>query len=195
MRAINPAATICAYGLYAQLNEPLMREHGAMVILGLVIIAKGGEDGITFSMFDPSETSVFGVTGGGVLGGVLLGILLFVTAVIALLVSGGEDGSDKKAPSSASPEGRAAQAAPPPTPPANPAAPGAIAAPGGTAPAINRLSPEQAKALQQRIEADPTGFDSRQPGNRRPAGAVECGEHAPFRNHAGCADRIVQRLQ
>ena len=29
-------------------------------------------------MFDPSETSLLGVTGGGVLGGVLLGILLFV---------------------------------------------------------------------------------------------------------------------
>jgi amino acid transporter len=49
-----------------------------MVILALVIIAKGGADGNTLSMFDPSETSVFGVEGGGVLGGVLLGILLFV---------------------------------------------------------------------------------------------------------------------
>jgi radical SAM superfamily enzyme YgiQ (UPF0313 family) len=33
-RAINPSATICAYGLYAQLNEPLLREHGVSVILG-----------------------------------------------------------------------------------------------------------------------------------------------------------------
>ncbi len=49
-----------------------------MLILGLIILGKGGEDGITFSMFNPGETSVFGVTGGGVLGGVLLGILLFV---------------------------------------------------------------------------------------------------------------------
>jgi amino acid transporter len=63
-----------------------------MVILGLVIIAKGGEDGITFSMFDPSETSVFGVTGGGVLGGVLLGILLFVGFEAA--ASLGEESSD-----------------------------------------------------------------------------------------------------
>ena len=49
-----------------------------MLILALVIIGKGGDDGITFSMFDPSETSLLGVTGGGVFGGVLLGILLFV---------------------------------------------------------------------------------------------------------------------
>lgn len=49
-----------------------------MVILAIVIIAKGGEDGNTLSMFNPGETSLFGVEGGGVLGGVLLGILLFV---------------------------------------------------------------------------------------------------------------------
>ena len=34
VRTLNPAATICAYGLYAQLNEPLLREHGVTVILG-----------------------------------------------------------------------------------------------------------------------------------------------------------------
>ena len=34
VRAINPQATICAYGLYAQLNEVLLREHGVSVILG-----------------------------------------------------------------------------------------------------------------------------------------------------------------
>ena len=28
VRAINPAATICAYGLYAPLNEAILREHG-----------------------------------------------------------------------------------------------------------------------------------------------------------------------
>ena len=49
-----------------------------MLILAIVIIAKGGADGISLSVFDPGETSWFGVTGGGVLGGVLLGILLFV---------------------------------------------------------------------------------------------------------------------
>src|SRR5688500_7780956 len=49
-----------------------------MLILAIVILAKGGEDGITLSMFNPSETSWLGITGGGVLGGVLLGILLFV---------------------------------------------------------------------------------------------------------------------
>lgn len=49
-----------------------------MLILGIVILAKGGEDGVTFSMFNPGETSLFGITGGGVLGGILLGVLLFV---------------------------------------------------------------------------------------------------------------------
>jgi amino acid transporter len=49
-----------------------------MVILAIVILAKGGAHGISFSVFNPGETSLFGVTGGGVLGGVLLGILLFV---------------------------------------------------------------------------------------------------------------------
>ena len=34
VRAINPQATICAYGLYAQLNEALLRQRGVSVILG-----------------------------------------------------------------------------------------------------------------------------------------------------------------
>ena len=50
----------------------------AMTILALAIIFQGGADGNTLSMFNPNTTSLFGVTGGGVLGGVLLGILLFV---------------------------------------------------------------------------------------------------------------------
>ena len=50
-----------------------------MVILAVVIIGKGGKDGNTLAtMFNPGETSLFGITGGGVLGGILLGILLFV---------------------------------------------------------------------------------------------------------------------
>jgi amino acid transporter len=63
-----------------------------MLILAIVILAKGGEGGITFSMFDPSETSLFGVTGGGVLGGVLLGILLFVGFEAAASI--GEESAD-----------------------------------------------------------------------------------------------------
>jgi len=63
-----------------------------MLILGIVIIAKGGEDGVTFSMFDPTETSIFGITGGGVLGGVLLGILLFVGFEAAASI--GEEAAD-----------------------------------------------------------------------------------------------------
>jgi amino acid transporter len=49
-----------------------------MLTLAIVILAKGGADGISLSVFDPGETSLFGVAGGGVLGGVLIGILLFV---------------------------------------------------------------------------------------------------------------------
>ena len=33
-RAINPSATICAYGLYASLNEELLRRHGVTIVLG-----------------------------------------------------------------------------------------------------------------------------------------------------------------
>jgi radical SAM superfamily enzyme YgiQ (UPF0313 family) len=32
--AINPAATVCAYGLYAQLNAALLKAHGVSVVLG-----------------------------------------------------------------------------------------------------------------------------------------------------------------
>ena len=63
-----------------------------MLILALVIIVKGGDDGITLSMFDPSETSLLGITGGGVLGGVLLGILLFVGFEAAASI--GEESDD-----------------------------------------------------------------------------------------------------
>jgi len=48
VRSINPDATLCAYGLYAQLNETLLREHGVTTILGpeaeeqLVALAVGG---------------------------------------------------------------------------------------------------------------------------------------------------------
>ena len=51
VRAINPAATICAYGLYAPLNEAVLREHGVSVILGpeaeddLVALATGRTGG------------------------------------------------------------------------------------------------------------------------------------------------------
>lgn len=34
VRRLNPAATLCAYGLYAPLNEPLLREQGVSVVLG-----------------------------------------------------------------------------------------------------------------------------------------------------------------
>ena len=47
VRANNPAAAICAYGLYASLNEALLRQHGVSIVLGpeaeedLVAIAGG----------------------------------------------------------------------------------------------------------------------------------------------------------
>jgi amino acid transporter len=49
-----------------------------MLLLGLIILGKGGTGGVTLSMFNPGETSLLGISGGGVLGGVLIGILLFV---------------------------------------------------------------------------------------------------------------------
>jgi amino acid transporter len=63
-----------------------------MLILAVVIIAKGGESGNTLSMFNPGETSLFGITGGGVLGGILLGILLFVGFEAAASI--GEEAED-----------------------------------------------------------------------------------------------------
>ena len=53
VRATNPAATICAYGLYAPLNEALLRQHGVDIVLGpeaeeeLVALAGGGITGGT----------------------------------------------------------------------------------------------------------------------------------------------------
>ena len=63
-----------------------------MLILAVVIIAKGGENGNTLTMFNPGETSLFGITGGGVLGGILLGILLFVGFEAAASI--GEESED-----------------------------------------------------------------------------------------------------
>lgn len=34
VRTLNPSATICAYGLYAPLNDALLRQHGVTVVLG-----------------------------------------------------------------------------------------------------------------------------------------------------------------
>lgn len=63
-----------------------------MIILAFAIIFQGGADGNTLSVFNPGETSLLGVTGGGVLGGILLGILLFVGFEAA--ASLGEESSD-----------------------------------------------------------------------------------------------------
>jgi amino acid transporter len=63
-----------------------------MLILAVVIIAKGGAHGNTLSMFNWHETSFFGITGGGVLGGILLGILLFVGFEAAASI--GEESED-----------------------------------------------------------------------------------------------------
>jgi amino acid transporter len=63
-----------------------------MLILAFVIIGKGGKDGNTLTMFDPGQTSLFGITGGGVLGGILLGILLFVGFEAAASI--GEESED-----------------------------------------------------------------------------------------------------
>ena len=47
VRALNPSAVLCAYGLYASLNEEILRQHGVTIVLGpeaeaeLVTIASG----------------------------------------------------------------------------------------------------------------------------------------------------------
>jgi amino acid transporter len=63
-----------------------------MLFLAGAIIVKGGADGNTLQVFNPGQTSLFGVTGGGVLGGILLGILLFVGFEAAASI--GEESSD-----------------------------------------------------------------------------------------------------
>ncbi len=63
-----------------------------MLILALVIIGKGGEGGNSLSVFNWHETSLFGISGGGVLGGVLLGVLLFVGFEAAASI--GEESED-----------------------------------------------------------------------------------------------------
>lgn len=63
-----------------------------MLILAFIIIGKGGAGGNTLSVFNFHETSLFGISGGGVLGGVLLGILLFVGFEAAASI--GEESED-----------------------------------------------------------------------------------------------------
>ena len=63
-----------------------------MLFLAVVIIAKGGDSGNSLTVFNPGETSLLGVTGGGVLGGILIGILLFVGFEAAASI--GEEAND-----------------------------------------------------------------------------------------------------
>ena len=63
-----------------------------MLFLAVVIIAKGGDSGNSLTVFNPGETSLLGVTGGGVLGGILIGILLFVGFEAAASI--GEESND-----------------------------------------------------------------------------------------------------
>ena len=62
VRALNPAATICAYGLYASLNEELLRQHGVAIVLGpeaeedLVRLVRRG--GSSDPPLTPAETKV-----------------------------------------------------------------------------------------------------------------------------------------
>ena len=69
VRTVNPSARLCAYGLYAPLNEDVLRQHGVQTILGpefeedLVSIAGGAEpafrpgsvDRVTFIAPDRSD--------------------------------------------------------------------------------------------------------------------------------------------
>jgi amino acid transporter len=63
-----------------------------MLLLAVVIIVKGGDSGNTLQVFNPGQTSLLGVTGGGVLGGILLGVLLFVGFEAAASI--GEESGD-----------------------------------------------------------------------------------------------------
>ena len=51
VRAVNPEAHLCAYGLYAPLNASLLREHGVQTVLGpefeadLLALADSGASG------------------------------------------------------------------------------------------------------------------------------------------------------
>jgi len=98
-----------------------------------------------------------------------LGLLLFVGAGIAVLVCGQ---ADAKTTATGAPDSAAAPAAAPvkaPSPlPSIVQNPGQNAAPGASgAPALTRLTPEQAKALQQRIDE----ARARQPQGGQPPGA------------------------
>src|SRR5688572_19618867 len=65
VRAINPQATICAYGLYAQLNEALLRQRGVSVILGpeaeeeLVDLGRGAGTLVPAAARVPAGSSTF----------------------------------------------------------------------------------------------------------------------------------------
>lgn len=119
-----------------------------------------------------------------------LGVLLFVGAAIALLVCGQDD---VKTPANTAPDSAAAGAAPqakvPATPPSIIPNPMQNAAPGASGnPTIQRLSPEQAKALQQRVE-EARARQAAQGGQPQAAPGGQPGTTAPSR------PEVVKQLQ
>ena len=67
VRAINPNATVCAYGLYAQLNEALLRARGVSEIVGPEaeeeLVRLAGEAGATGATGATRATGAAGATG------------------------------------------------------------------------------------------------------------------------------------
>lgn len=105
----------------------------------------------------------------------LLGVLLFVLGGVVILLSGDDDAASGTAPEKTTAETTRPQAAAPPAP-QPPAPPGAAP----TAPAVQRLSPEQAKLLQQRLD-DARARQAAQPGGQPPAPGAQPGQVPPSR--------------
>ena len=64
VRAMNPAARLIAYGLYAPLNEPLLREHGVADVLGgefeedlVRSVAEASQAGLPSTLLRPGKAS------------------------------------------------------------------------------------------------------------------------------------------
>jgi hypothetical protein len=95
----------------------------------------------------------------------LLGVALFVVAGVALLLTSDGDSTTAATTEKTGEQARQAPAVNPPAAPAAQALPGSPQ-PGGapTVPAVSRLNPEQAKALQQRIEEARARQQAGQPG-------------------------------
>lgn len=122
----------------------------------------------------------------------LLGVLLFVVGGVAVLLSG-DDASPGATPEKTSAEAR-------PSPQAAEARPPAAQPPGGTPPALQRLSPEAMKAAQQRLDeararqAAQAAQQGGEPAAPQPAApGAQPGQAQPGRPQPGQPQRNVIR--